>query len=148
MITRRGSVLFGILASVALVLSASAEKEEKKAAAVEENATKATEKVTVIFYRTRSAKGGAIRLNISGGNDGNVGALSNGSKIVKTMPAGEYTFTISSPSIAGRDTLTLKTEVGKTYYIKCTAKLGWPAARSTFKLMDEKQGKAESDKIK
>lgn len=126
-----------ILTCVIFGVAANAENESKKP----------TETGTVIFYRTRSAKGGAIRLNITGGEDKTVGLLSNGSKIVKEFPVGEHTFVVSSPSIAGRDSVTIKVEPGKTYYVKGEAKLGWPAARSRFSLMDEKKGKAESDKI-
>ena len=136
--TGRLPVLFCILACTILVLSVKAEEEVKKP----------TENGTVIFYRTRSAKGGAIRLNITGGDSGTIGLLTNGSKIVKELPVGEYTFVVTSPSIAGRDSVTINVEAGKTYYVKGEAKLGWPAARSRFTLMDEKKGKAESDKIK
>ena len=135
--TRRWSVLFSILACTILVLAVKAEEEVKKTA----------EKGTVIFYRTRSAKGGAIGLNITGGDNGTVGVLKNGSKIVKELPVGEFTFVVTSPSIAGRDSVTIKVECGKTYYVKGQANLGWPAARSKFTLMDEKIGKTESDKI-
>ena len=55
---------------------------------------------------------------------------------------------MTSPSIAGRDSVDIKVEAGKTYYVKGEALMGWPAARSRFTLMDEKKGKAESDKIK
>jgi len=136
--TKRWSVLFGILACTMLALSVKAEEEAKKP----------SKKGTVIFYRIRSAKGGAIRLNITGGDSGTVGILTNGSKIVKELPVGEFTFVVTSPSIAGRDSVIIKVEEGKTYYVKGSTKLGWPAARSRFTLMDEIKGKAESDKIK
>ena len=136
--TKRFSVLFSILACTILILTVKAEEEVKKS----------SPKGTVIFYRNRSAKGGAIRLNITGGDNGTVGILTNGSKIVKELPVGEFTFVVSSPSIAGRDSVTINVEAGKTYYVKGSTKLGWPAARSKFTLMDEAKGKAESDKIK
>ena len=136
--TRRFSILFGILACTILVLSVKAEEEVKKTA----------ENGTVIFYRTRSAKGGAIRLRITAGDNADVGHLTNGSKIVKELPVGEFTFVVTSPSIAGRDSVTINVEAGKTYYVKGQALMGWPAARPRFTLMDEKKGKAESDKIK
>lgn len=132
------SVLLSILVCSILALSVRAEEEVEKPA----------ENGTVIFYRTRSAKGGAIGLNITGGDTGTVGVLKNGSKIVKEMPVGEFTFAVSSPSIAGTDSVTINVEAGKTYYVKGEAKLGWPAARSRFTLMDEKKGKADSDKTK
>jgi hypothetical protein len=112
------------------------------------DAEKSAEHGTVIFYRTRSAKGGAIGLNITGGDKGTVGVLKNGSKIVKDMPVGEFTFVVNSPSIAGQDSVTINVKAGKTYYVKGATKWGWPAARPGFTLMDEKKGKAESDKIK
>ena len=136
--TRRFLALFGILACTILVSSVNAEEEVKKT----------TENGTVIFYRTRSAKGGAIRQNITGGNDGTIGVLTNGSKIIKKLPVGEFTFVVTSPSIAGRDSVTIPVEAGKTYYVKSQTKMGWPAARSRFTLMDAAKGKAESDKIK
>jgi hypothetical protein len=113
-----------------------------------EEAEKPAENGTVIFYRDKNFKGSAVGLNISGGDTGTVGVLKNGSKIVKKMPVGEFTFVVNSPSIAGSDSVTLTVEAGKTYYVKGEAKLGWPAARPGFTLMDEKKGKAESDKIK
>ena len=134
---RRFSTLFSLLACTILAFPVTAEEAKETA-----------DQGTVIFYRTRSAKGGAIGLNITGGDTGNVGVLKNGSKIVKKMPVGEFSFTVSSPSIAGQDSVTIQVEAGKTYYVKGQAKLGWPAARSRFTLMDEKKGKAESDKIK
>ncbi len=135
---KRGFILFGMLACAILALPVMAEEEVKKS----------TENGTVIFYRTRNMKGGAIGLNITGGADGTVGVLKNGSKIVKTVPAGEITFVVNSPSIAGKDSVMIKVEAGKTYYVKGQAKMGWPAARPKFTLMDEEKGKAESDKIK
>ena len=136
--TKRWSVLISILACTIFVLSVKAEEE----------ANKNTENGTVIFYRVRNMKGGAIRLNISGGDSGNVGYLTNGSKIVKELPAGEFTFVVNSPSIAGRDEVTINVEAGKIYYVKGQALMGWPAARPKFTLMDEAKGKAESAKIK
>jgi len=136
--TGKWSTLFSLLACTILVLSVTAEEEVNQT----------PEKGTVLFYRTRSAKGGAIGLNITGGDTGTVGVLKNGSKIVKNMPVGEFTFAVSSPSIAGTDSVTINVESGKTYYVKGEAKLGWPAARSRFTLMDEDKGKADSDKIK
>lgn len=97
---RKMPAIFSVLTFAILVFSAVAGEEQKKMAEVEEAIPETAEQGTVVFYRVRSAKGGAIRLNISGGNDGTVGILSNGSKIVKKFPVGEYTFTISSPSIA------------------------------------------------
>ena len=134
---RKFSALFSLFACTILALPVTADDGVKKSA----------EQGTVIFYRTRSVKGGAIGLNITGGDTGNVGVLSNGSKIVKQMPVGEFSFTVSSPSIAGQDSVTINVEAGKSYYVKGEAKMGWPAARSRFTLMDEKKGKAESDKI-
>ena len=136
--TRRFSILFSILACTILVLSVNAEEEAKKN----------TETGTVIFYRTRSVKGGAIGLSITGGTDGTVGVLKNGTKIIKKLPAGEVTFVVNSPSITGRDSVTIQVEAGKTYYVKGKALMGWPAARPKFTLMDETKGKAEADKIK
>jgi hypothetical protein len=129
---------FSLFACTILALTVTAGAEEKND----------PEKGTVIFYRTRSAKGSAIGLNITGGDTGMVGVLKNGSKIVKEMPVGEFTFVVNSPSIAGQDSVTIDVEAGKTYYVKGEAKWGWPAARPGFTLMDEKKGKAESDKTK
>ena len=138
MTTTRLPVLLSLLACSLLVLPVKAEEEVKKT----------TENGTVIFYRTRNMKGGAIGLNITGGADGTVGVLKNGSKIVKELPVGEFTFVVNSPSIAGRDSVTIHVEAGKTYFVKGQALMGWPAARPKFTLMDEAKGKAESDKIK
>ena len=135
---RRWLVLFSMLACTILVLSVKAEEEVKKT----------TKKGTVIFYRTRNMKGGAIRLNITGKDGVAVGHLTNGSRIVKELPVGEVTFVVTSPSIGGKDSVTINVEAGKTYYVNGKALMGWPAARPRFTLMDEKKGKAESDKIK
>lgn len=129
---------FSLVACTLIALTVTAGEEEKND----------TEKGTVIFYRTRSAKGSAIGLNITGGDTGSVGVLSNGSKIVKKMPVGEFTFFVNSPSIAGQDSVAINVEAGKTYYVKGEAKWGWPAARPGFTVMDEKKGKAESENIK
>jgi len=75
--TKRWFVLFSILACTILVLSVKAEEEVKKP----------SKNGTVIFYRTRSAKGGAIRLRITDGDNADAGHLTNGSKIVKELPA-------------------------------------------------------------
>ena len=133
----RFSLLLGVIACTILILPSSAEEDKEKG----------DDQGTVILYRTRSAKGSAIRLNISGGDTGNVGFLTNGSKIVKQMPVGEFTFVATSPSIAGQDSVTINVEAGKTYYVKGETKWGWPAARPGLTLVDEKKGKAESDKI-
>ena len=137
MAVRKFLTLFTLLACMMLILPVTAGEETEKSA----------EQGTVIFYRTRNVKGSAIGLNISGGDTGNVGVLSNGSKIVKKMPIGEFTFFVNSPSIAGQDSVTINVEAGKTYYVEGKTKWGWPAARPGFTLMDEKKGKAESDKI-
>ena len=136
--TRKVSILFSILACTILILTVKAEEEVKKS----------SPNGTVIFYRIRNMKGGAIRLSITGGDSGTVGVLTNGSKIVKKLPVGEFTFMVNSPSIAGQDSVTINVEAGKTYYVKGKALMGWPAARPKFTLMDEAKGKAESDKIK
>lgn len=129
---RNLATLFCLLASMATVMPIMAEEKEQK------KDDEGPQKGTVIFYRSRSMKGGAIRLNIAGGDKGTVGLLRNGSKLIKEFPAGEFTFVVTSPSIAGRDDVTIKIEAGKTYYVKGQALLGWPAARSKFTLMDEK----------
>ena len=135
---KRWFVLFSMLACAMMLLPVKAADDVKK---TEEHGT-------VIFYRTRNAKGAAIGLNITGGADGKVGVLKNGSKIVKELPAGQFTFTVSAPSVAGQDSLIINVEAGKTYYVKGETKWGWPAARARFTMMDEKKGKAESNKIK
>ena len=139
MSSRKIPILFSLLACAAFILPVTAEETAKDTDKAEG---------TVIFYRTRSAKGGAVRLNITGGDNGTVGLLTNGSKIVKQLPVGEVTFVVTSPSIAGRDSVTINVEAEKTYYVKGEALLGFPAARSKFTLMDEAKGKADSDKIK
>ncbi len=130
--------LLSLLICTAFILPVSAEEPAKES----------SKKGTVIFYRSRSAKGGAVRLNITGANNETIGLLTNGSKIVKEQPVGEITYVATSPSIAGRNSVTVKVEAGKTYYVKGEALLGFPAARSKITLMDEAKGKAESDKIK
>lgn len=132
------------LASLLLMVAAVVAEE----APTDSPAAKTNETGTVVFYRTRAAKGAAVRLNITGGDTGTVGILTNGSKLEKTYKPGQYTFVVTSPSIAGQDQLDIKVEAGKTYFVKGQTLWGWPAARCRLTLMDEKKGKAESDKIK
>ncbi len=77
MTTTSWPFLLSILACTLLVLPVKAGEEAKNPA----------EKGTVIFYRTQSAKGGAIRLRITDGDNADVGHLTNGSKIVKELDA-------------------------------------------------------------
>jgi hypothetical protein len=98
------AILICLFAFIPMVFTSAADEKEKEE--TEQGVDETIEKGNVIFYRSRSMKGGAIRLNITGGDKGTVGLLRNGTKLVKKYPVGEYTFVVTSPSIAGRDDVT------------------------------------------
>ena len=101
----------------------------------------------VILYRMAKAKGAAIRFNLrsSGGFSGN---LSNGSWLFEQLEPGAYTYSVSSPSFDGQDSITVNVAEGQTYYLKGEIKWGWPAGRTKFAQQSESSGQAELAKIK
>ncbi|MEE9369692.1 MAG: hypothetical protein V3V05_12650 [Pontiella sp.] len=118
---RRSHILLTLCASAMLALPLTLPAEE---------ATKeSSETGKVIFYRTKSMKGGAVRLNISDSDQKMVGLLTNGSKIETERAPGEHSFYAISPSIAGRDSVTITVEAEKTYYVPGQKSLSWMKKR-------------------
>lgn len=101
----------------------------------------------VVLYRESRAKGSAIRFNFRS-SSGFSGMLSNGSWQFEQVEPGLYTYSVSSPSFDGQDTITVNVEAGRTYYLKGEIKWGWPAGRTKYVLMPEFDGQAELAKIK
>ena len=101
----------------------------------------------VILYRMTKAKGGAIRFNLRS-SSGFSGSLANGSWLFEQLEPGEYTYSVSSPSFDGQDSITVKVVEGETYYLKGEIKWGWPAGRTKFTLRSEETGQTELAKIK
>jgi len=101
----------------------------------------------VILYRQAKVKGAAIRFNMSG-TSGLSGSLTNGSWINEQLVPGEYTYSVSSPSFDGRDSVTITVVEGHTYYVKGEILWGWPAGRAKFTLQSQATGQAELGTIK
>jgi len=101
----------------------------------------------VILYRMAKMKGAAIRFNFRS-SSGLSGSLANGSWLFEQLEPGEYTYSVSSPSFDGQDSITLNVAAGQTYFLKGEIKWGWPAGRTKFMLQSESSGQAELTKIK
>ena len=100
------------------------------------------DKGLVVFYRNRSAKGAAIRLQITT-SDGAAGTLTNGTTFYQYYDPGQRTFDVSTPSVAGSDLITLDIEAGGTYFVRGEVLLGWPAGRG--RLSQEPESRATQD---
>ena len=107
-----------------------------------------SEKGQVVFYRPSRAKGAAIRFQIEGSAKGSIGALSNGEVIRKDLEPGSHTFTVRSPSVDGRDSITLNVVAGEVYYVKGEILWGWPAGRPKFSRMSDSEAQADLGKMK
>jgi len=101
----------------------------------------------VVIYRLSRAKGAAIRFNFRS-SSGFSGNLSNGSWSFEQLEPGQYTYSVSSPSFDGQDSITVNVAAGQTYFLKGEIKWGWPAGRTKFELVPESAGQAELAKIK
>jgi hypothetical protein len=97
----------------------------------------------VVFYRSKSAKGAAVRFQISESGGVSTGNLTNGSMFYKYYEAGQKTFDVSTPSIAGSDLITLDIVAGETYFLRGKILWGWPAGRPSFS--QEQESKALQD---
>ncbi len=93
----------------------------------------------VVFYRTKSMKGGAIKFSVKE-TDKNYGQLTNGSVININIEPGEHTF---FSQVISSDAITLTIEEGKVYYVKATVKIGAVAGRPKFSQVDEKKALKE-----
>jgi hypothetical protein len=81
-------------------------------------------------------------------SNGFSGNLSNGSWLFEQVEPGQYTYSVSSPSFDGQDSITVNVTAGQTYYLKGEIKWGWPAGRTKFSSMPESSGQAELAKLK
>ena len=100
----------------------------------------------IVFYRPRRAAGGAIRFNITS-QGRTIGNLSNGSVIAQPVSPGQYGFEVQSPSIDGRDSVSVPVKAGQTVFIRGEIRAGWPVGRPKFTVVSETQGRAEVQKI-
>lgn len=105
------------------------------------------DKGLVVFYRPSRAKGAAIRFEIYEDSRGSIGLLSNGTMIQTDLEPGGYTFSVSAPSVDGRDSITVKVEANKVYYVKGEILWGWPAGRPKFRQMSESEAMADLEKL-
>ena len=96
-------------------------------------------KALVVFYRTKSMKGGAIKFSVKE-TDKNYGQLTNGSVIHINVDPGEHTF---FSQVISSDAISLTVEEGKVYYVKATVKIGAVAGRPKFSQVDEKKALKE-----
>jgi hypothetical protein len=100
----------------------------------------------VVLYRMSKAKGAAVRFNMTS-NSGFSGSLTNGSWMFEQLEPGEYTYSVSSPSLDGQDSITVNVAAGQTCYLKGEIKWGWPAGRTKFSLQSEASGQTELEKL-
>lgn len=106
------------------------------------------DKGLVVFYRPSRAKGAAIRFEIFEDSKGSIGVLSNGTIIQTDLEPGDYTFSVRSPSVDGRDVITVKVEANKVYYIKGEILWGWPAGRPKFTRVSDTDAQADLANMK
>ncbi|MGR3713187.1 MAG: DUF2846 domain-containing protein [Shimia sp.] len=100
----------------------------------------------ILFYRPRRALAAAIRFQVNTSSAA-VGNLSNGSVIAFHAPPGAYTFSVSTPSVAGGDTISVDLQAGQTAFIRADMRAGWPAGRGKFIRMPDEQARSEISKI-
>ena len=101
----------------------------------------------VVFYRPSKMKGGGIRFNMQGSN-GLQHSLLNGTYLVEQLEPGEYTYTVSSPSVDATDTIVISVEAAEVNFVRGDLVVGWPAWRTKFAKVSEEKGRAEFSKIK
>ena len=101
----------------------------------------------VVFYRSKSAKGAAIRLQIMESGGISTGTLANGSMFYKYYEPGQKTFDASTPSVAGSDLITLDIVAGKTYFLRGEILWGWPAGRPKFSQEQESRALQDIGKL-
>jgi len=102
------------------------------------------DKGLVIFYRLSGFKGKAIRFNLNH-SEGSMGQLLSGTYLYKYLEPGEHQFWSQAIS---QDSITIKVEVGKTYYVKGEVKMGVLAGRPQFTKISESAALDDLDKLK
>jgi hypothetical protein len=98
----------------------------------------------VVFYREQRMAGAAIQFHVQQ-NAQPIGALTNGSVIIRDLDPGQYGF--SSQVITG-DSLSLTVEAGKAYFVQGTVRMGVYAGRPKFTVVDEARARTAIAKIK
>ena len=101
----------------------------------------------VVFYRPSKAKGGGIRFNMRGSN-GLQHSLLNGTYLVEQLEPGEYTYTVSSPSVNATDAIVISVKAAEVYFVRGDLVVGWPAWRTKFAIVSEETGRAGFSKMK
>jgi len=100
----------------------------------------------IVFYRPRRAMAAAIRFQINT-SSAPVGNLANGTLIAFHAPAGSHTFSVSTPSISGSDSITVDLTAGQTAFVRADMRAGLPAGRGKFARMDPATAQAEIAKL-
>ncbi len=95
------------------------------------------DKGLVVFYRSKKAKGSAMRFQISDGGGVSIGNLSNGSTFHVYLEPGQHSFNVRSPSLDGSDSVTLNLVAGETYFLQGEILWGWPTGRPKFNQVSE-----------
>jgi hypothetical protein len=101
----------------------------------------------VVFFRSKSAKGAAMRFQITESGGASPGTLTNGSMFYKFYQPGQITFDVSTPSIAGSDLITLDIVAGETYFLRGKILWGWPAGRPSFSQEQEARALPDIGKL-
>ncbi len=101
----------------------------------------------VVFYRSKRAKGAAIRFQITESGGVSTGTLTNGSMFYKYYQPGQKTFDVSTPSVAGSDLITLDIVAGETYFLRGEILWGWPAGRPKFSQEQESRALPDIGKL-
>jgi hypothetical protein len=101
----------------------------------------------VVFYRSKSAKGAAIRLQIMESGGISTGTLTNGSMFYQYYEPGQKIFDVNTPSVAGSDLITLDIVEGETYFIRGEILWGWPAGRPKFSQEQESRALQDIGKL-
>jgi hypothetical protein len=90
----------------------------------------------VIFHRRDTVKGKAVRFNMA--QDGvPIGQLLAGVTIKRSLPPGNYVFSVSAPSLDGQDHISITVEAGRTYNVEGEILWGWPVGRPKFRMVSE-----------
>ena len=79
-----------------------------------------SDKGLVVFYRNSKFTGGAVRFNLNH-SEGYVGQLLSGIWLYKSVAPGDHAFWSQALS---KDSIMIKVEAGKTYYVKGEVKMG------------------------
>jgi hypothetical protein len=90
----------------------------------------------VVFYRLGKFGGSAIRFNLNHA-EGFMGQLLNDTWLYKSVEPGEHTFW---SQVISQDSITIRVEAGKTYYVKGVVKMGLVVGRPTFTQVSEQEG--------